>query len=74
MARNRSGRWPLKLISAALASCFAHAVAALPTDPSVVNGTASFSQTGNALAVTNSSGAIINWNTFSIGGNESVRF
>ncbi|HEX5804175.1 MAG TPA: filamentous hemagglutinin N-terminal domain-containing protein, partial [Azospira sp.] len=40
----------------------------------MVNGTASFSQTGNALAVTNSSGAIINWNTFSIGGNESVRF
>lgn len=74
MARNPSGRWPLKLISAALASCFAHAAAALPTDPSVVNGAASFNQTGNALTVTNSSGAIVNWNTFSIGSSESVRF
>ncbi len=74
MARTHSGRWPLKLISAALAACFAQTGAAMPTAPNVAHGSATFSQNGGALTVTNSSGAVINWNTFSIGSGESVRF
>ncbi|MFA7292131.1 MAG: filamentous hemagglutinin N-terminal domain-containing protein, partial [Rhodocyclaceae bacterium] len=71
---DRPRRWPLKLICAALGTCFASTTLAMPTAPSVVNGSATFAQNGNALTVTNSDRAIINWNTFSIGGNESVRF
>ena len=64
-----------RLIVAAVATCFASAPAwANPTGPQVVNGSASFSQKGNLLTVTNSSGAIINWNSFSIGANETTRF
>lgn len=74
MARTIPGLWPLKLISVAIASCFTHAALALPVAPTVVNGTASIAQTGNTLTVTNSNQAIINWNSFSIGSNESVRF
>ena len=37
-----------------------------PVNPVVVNGTASFNQAGNVLTVTNSNGAIINWDKFSI--------
>lgn len=73
MARTQT-QWPLKLICAAIAAGFAQAAAAMPNAPAVVNGSASFSQTGNALTVTNTDRAIINWNTFSIGSNESVRF
>jgi filamentous hemagglutinin family protein len=74
MARTQSGQWPLKLICAALTACFTQAAVAMPNAPAVVNGSATFSQTGNALTVTNTDRAIINWNTFSIGSNESVRF
>lgn len=74
MVRSNAGRWPLNLIGAALAACFAPGASALPTDPGVVAGNASFAQSGNALTVTNSSGTIINWNSFSIGSGESVRF
>ncbi|TSA16815.1 MAG: filamentous hemagglutinin N-terminal domain-containing protein, partial [Betaproteobacteria bacterium] len=64
-----------RLIVAAISACFASAPAwSNPTNPQVVNGSASFSQNGNLLKVTNSAGAIINWNTFSIGANETTRF
>jgi filamentous hemagglutinin family protein len=47
---------------------------ALPTDPVVVNGTASVSQTGNVLTVTNSHGAIIDWQSFGIAAGETAHF
>ncbi|MDD5286763.1 MAG: filamentous hemagglutinin N-terminal domain-containing protein, partial [Desulfuromonadaceae bacterium] len=47
---------------------------ALPALPQVVNGAANISTSGNAMTVTNSAGAIINWQSFSIGQNESARF
>ena len=57
-----------RLIGAAVAACFASAPAwSNPTAPQVVNGNASFNQAGKQLTVTNSPGAIINWNSFSIG-------
>jgi filamentous hemagglutinin family protein len=59
-----------------VAGCFAGApaLAQLPTNPVVVSGSASFSQTGNTLTVTNSNGTIINWNTFSIGAGNTTYF
>jgi filamentous hemagglutinin family protein len=46
----------------------------MPTGPTVANGQASISQAGNVLTVRNSSGAIINWQGFSIGAGETARF
>jgi filamentous hemagglutinin family protein len=63
-----------RLMAAAVTACFATSPYALPTNPSVVIGNASLNQAGNVLNVTNSNGAIINWNTFSIGASETVRF
>jgi filamentous hemagglutinin family protein len=59
---------------AATAWLCATPVHAVPTNPTVVSGSATFSQTGAALPVTNSNGAVINWNTFRIGAGETTRF
>ncbi len=66
---------PVRLGVAAVTACFV-SIPALsnPTNPTVVNGAASFNQAGKVLNVTNSNGAIINWNTFSIGAGETTRF
>ncbi|MBI2308257.1 MAG: filamentous hemagglutinin N-terminal domain-containing protein [Rhodocyclales bacterium] len=74
MARNLPGRWPRKLICAALAACFAQGTLALPSGGNVASGTATFSQNGNVLTVTNTNRAIINWGSFSIGSGETVIF
>lgn len=59
----------------AVAACFVTANSmALPVGPQVVNGTATISQVGNMLNVTNSNGAILNWQSFNIGANETTRF
>ncbi len=50
------------------------AVMALPTAPLVVNGIAAISTSGNVMTITNSANAIINWQGFSIGNNETTRF
>jgi len=66
-----------KLIAASIAACFAFIspqTHANPTGPMVVSGSASFGTAGNALTVTNSANAIINWQGFSIGINELTRF
>jgi filamentous hemagglutinin family protein len=63
------------LIGAAVALCFAAPGAyANPTGATVVNGSASFASSGAKLTVTNTPGAIINWQQFSIGQNEVTRF
>jgi filamentous hemagglutinin family protein len=62
------------LLALAVATCFTSGSYALPKDPTVASGSASFAQSGNVLTVTNSNGAIINWNKFSIGVNETTRF
>ncbi|HEY6280335.1 MAG TPA: filamentous hemagglutinin N-terminal domain-containing protein, partial [Burkholderiales bacterium] len=59
----------------AAAMCFAGQLAyANPVGPVVVNGQATFATQGNQLSVTNTPGAIINWQQFSIGSNETTRF
>ena len=63
-----------QLIGLAVAACFAGVVHANPTGPAVANGAASFATTGNTLTVTNTPGAIINWQAFSIRPDEVTRF
>ena len=64
-----------KLLYAAVASCFAAENAyANPAGPAVVNGQVSFNRQGSVLNVTNSPGAVINWQSFSIGASETTRF
>lgn len=46
----------------------------LPTPGMVVQGTASVSQSGNLVTVQSSSGAIINWNSFSIPAGGTIHF
>lgn len=71
----KRNRFRLKVISAAVASCFLTGTAvANPTGPAVVNGTASIVQNGNLLQITNSPNTILNWQSFSIGANEITRF
>ncbi len=64
----------LRLLQIAVASCFATAVHANPVGPSVVSGAATFNAVGKNLTVTNSPGAIINWQGFSIRPDEVTRF
>jgi len=45
-----------------------------PMGGNVVNGSATFNSNGNTLTVTNTPGAIINWQDFSIQQNEITRF
>ncbi|MGE4110739.1 MAG: filamentous hemagglutinin N-terminal domain-containing protein [Burkholderiales bacterium] len=62
-------------IAVAVASCFAGSVAfANPTGGVVAHGQASISSQGNTLTVTNTPGTVINWQGFSIAGNEIARF
>ena len=63
-----------KVVALAVAACFSGAALANPTAPTVVHGSASFSQAGSVLNVTNSHNAIINWGSFSIGVNELTKF
>jgi len=66
---------PVRLGVAAVAACFLAApVLANPVNPAVVNGAATFNQAGNVLTVTNSNGAIINWDKFSIQAGETTHF
>lgn len=62
------------LIATAVSACFAPLVFALPVDPTVASGSATFVQNGNVLTVTNSNQAIINWRSFSSGSDETIRF
>ncbi len=67
------GKKPKTLVLVIAAMAVSSALAN-PTAPTVVSGTASFNQIGNALTVTNSPNAIINWGSFSIGRSELTQF
>lgn len=68
--------WQRNAVAVAVASCFIiiSPTYANPFGANVVNGAVSISQQGNALNITNSPGAIINWQSFSIGASEATRF
>ena len=65
----------VRAIALAIAAAFAPLTShANPVGPTVINGTASFATTGNTLAITNSPNAILNWQQFNIGKNETTKF
>jgi filamentous hemagglutinin family protein len=64
-----------KVLPVLIAGCFACGPAfANPSGAQVVSGHAAISSSGNVLNITNSPGAIINWNTFSINPGELTQF
>lgn len=68
---------PLRLAPLALAAllaCAPSARAQLPLNAQLVNGSAVINQFSNGLQIINSPGAILNWDSFSIGANRTVRF
>ena len=71
----RGVRLQRKLMAAAVAACFAgQSVYANPVGPVVVNGQVTFASQGRTLSITNTPGAVINWQQFSIQSNETTRF
>jgi filamentous hemagglutinin family protein len=62
---------PALAAAALIAACQA---SANPTGPTVTHGSATFSGSGNSLTVQNTPGTIINWQGFSIGGQDVTRF
>ncbi|HEX4152720.1 MAG TPA: filamentous hemagglutinin N-terminal domain-containing protein [Steroidobacteraceae bacterium] len=69
-----ASRRPQRL-AALLAGAFGCGAAlANPTGPQIINGQVSIIGSGNQLSITNSPGAIINWQSFSIGAGELTRF
>src|SRR6185436_7820417 len=72
----RKNLWLMRPIAMAVSSCFSVAASfANPTGPQVVSGAVTFQGLGSKnLNVTNSPGAIINWQGFSIGASEVTRF
>ncbi|MFZ6720916.1 filamentous hemagglutinin N-terminal domain-containing protein [Undibacterium sp. Ji49W] len=64
-----------KLLPALLLACFCHAPGmANPVGPQVVNGKVIFNKDGNLFTITNTPGAIINWQDFSINAGDITRF
>ena len=61
-------------IAAAFVTFSSSAWAQLPTGSAVVNGTAGIVTNGSGMTITNSPNAILDWKTFSIGTQNSVRF
>jgi len=73
MQRHRTGLRQ-QLCAAAVALAAGAPALANPNGPTVVNGQASFQVNGKTLTVTNTPGAIINWQGFSISADELTRF
>ena len=78
-ASHRFPRTPLRPLALACAASLLPlaAVAAapvLPTGAQVVSGQAQIAIQGNQMTVNNSAGAVLNWQGFSIGAHQSVRF
>lgn len=73
--QNDSMRALKTIATAALMICIGSEFAiANPVLPIVVNGSAVFPPQGPTLTVTNTPGAVINWQSFSIGAGETTRF
>ncbi|MBI5911821.1 MAG: autotransporter-associated beta strand repeat-containing protein, partial [Betaproteobacteria bacterium] len=63
-----------KALLIAAAWCLAGYAQANPTNPTVISGAATFAASGKSLNVTNTPGAIINWQGFSVKADELTRF
>src|SRR4051812_49371976 len=73
-ASHRHFRFRRCAAAIAVGVCFSGMAMANPVSPTVVQGQVSFAQDGKALSVTNTPGAIINWQQFSIQKDEVTRF
>jgi filamentous hemagglutinin family protein len=77
---NQHSRFRVKPLCTALLFCFsaqattAQHAQANPGGASVISGHAGFAASGNTLTITNTPGAILHWQDFSIGANEITRF
>lgn len=67
-------KFAIRALAAAVGVALSGMTLANPTGPSVVSGLAAFALQNKTLTVTNSPGAIINWQGFSIGRDELTRF
>jgi filamentous hemagglutinin family protein len=72
-------RFARRVLAAALASAFGLAPGAasaqvLPTGPVVVHGTANIDTSSEKMVIRNSPNAVLNWQSFSIGASNTVRF
>ena len=65
---------PQRLAALLAAALGCGAAFANPSGPQIVAGQVSIAGSGNQLLITNSPGAIINWQSFSIGAGELTRF
>lgn len=74
VASDKAAGWALNPLAFSLTLLCAAPALALPVAPTVAHGSASFSQSGSTLTVTNTPNAIINWGSFSIGQNELTQF
>ena len=74
-SKTQRSRLEIRALSVAVAACFTATPAwSLPTDATIVNGTVTFDKVGNVLSVTNSHGAIIDWQKFGIAAGELTKF
>src|SRR3954465_9361727 len=74
MPASKGRSFKQRALAMAVASCYLGSAHANPTGESVASGNASFARSGSSLTVTNTPGAIINWQQFSIQQNEVTRF
>ena len=73
----RGAHPPRRVLALTIAAAFAASgtsALANPTGGTVVSGSATFQPNGSTLNITNTPGAIINWQQFSIGTDEITRF
>ena len=63
-----------RLLSTVLSVLLAAGPVSAQTSPTVVNGQATFDRSGNVYTITNTPGAIIQWQGFSVGAGEITRF
>src|SRR3954464_4910766 len=74
MPASKGRSFKQRALAMAVASCYLGSAHANPTGESVASGNASFARSGSSLPVTNTPGAIINWQQFSIQQNEVTRY
>ncbi|OGR03419.1 MAG: hypothetical protein A2520_09260 [Deltaproteobacteria bacterium RIFOXYD12_FULL_53_23] len=72
--KKRISQLVFRSIVVGLAVGFAASAQANPVGPAVVSGSATIATSGNIMTVTNTPGAIINWQQFNIGQSEVLKF
>jgi filamentous hemagglutinin family protein len=73
-SRSEGNAFQVRILAAAVASCFVSAALANPTGGVPVQGTVSMTPVLGQLHITNSPNSIIHWNSFSIGAGELTKF